>query len=96
MTSRLLLAKRAVKISLDEAFFTEAWLEEFASYMYFLDGVEDVYADLARLFIDGVIHETTTFIEGYGETKAFNLKITIDDEVRSYAEIRDITDNPYV
>lgn len=88
---RLILVTRAVKITLDESHFTPAWMEDFSSYMYPMFEIGDVYEDLGRLYVDGVIDEGTDFIEGYGDPKAFKLKFIIDDETRGFNDVSDET-----
>lgn len=81
---------RAVRISLDESFFTPAWFEEFESYMYPLDGIVEVYADLAEKFVAGIIDGHEDMIEGYGDPKAFKLKFEQDADTRSYFESHEV------
>lgn len=81
---------RAVRVSLDESFFTPEWIAEFESYMYPLDGIDEVYADLAEKFVAGIIDGHETLIEGYGDPKAFKLRFEQDDETRSYSETHEV------
>lgn len=84
---RIIAITHAVQISLDESFFTEAWLEEFSSYMYPMFDIEDVYNDLGRLYLSGVVDSGTTFIEGYGEVAKFKLKFEQNSETQSHFEV---------
>lgn len=88
---RLILVTRAVKITLDESHFTEAWMAHFSSYMYSITEIGQVYEDLGRLYVDGVIDEGTDDIEGYGDPKVFKLKFILDDETFGFNDVSDET-----
>lgn len=74
MRSDIVVVTRAVKVTLDEAFFTPAFLKEFSSYMWAADSVEDIIVWLGGLYVSGDVSNLSTFIEGLGDPKAFNLR----------------------
>jgi len=63
-----------IKITLDETKFTDEFMEEFSSYMFYTDCIEDHVKHLAQLAAREMIDD---FVEGYGPTKEFGISYSV-------------------
>lgn len=68
-----------VDIDVDESKFTPEFLKSFSECFYDFETIEDHKRHLARLFVNGIIHENSTFIEGYGDPSDFGIKLKLID-----------------
>lgn len=77
----------AFRVEVDETKFTEAFFEEFSSYMFYVDCVEDCVKHLADLFARGVIDAQTTELEGYGKLADFGVKFITERGVSAFIDL---------
>lgn len=76
---RLVEVTQYVTITVDETKFTPAWMEEFRQQFYSFEFIEEHLEHLAQLFARGMIHEFSSFIEGYGPPREMGIKIEAGD-----------------
>jgi hypothetical protein len=66
-----------VKVTVDETKFTPEFLAEFRKYFYPFKTVDDHIRHLAFLEVTGRLRDLPCFIEGYGESEDFGIKIEV-------------------
>lgn len=69
-----------VTVTVDETKFTPAFLAEFREYFYPFVDIEDHIRHIAFLAATGRLGELPCFIEGYGPSQDFGIKVTIGRE----------------
>lgn len=68
---------QVVHLTIDETKFTKEFIEEFSSYMFHTDCIEDHIKHLSQLAAREMLDYD--FIEGYGDPQDFGIKYTIID-----------------
>ena len=63
------------EVTVDETKFTDEFLEEFNSTMYYIEDIDGHIKNLACLAAYGNIDGSTNFVEGYGDLKEMGIKI---------------------
>jgi hypothetical protein len=76
-TTRKLTVTGDFAVTVDESKFTQAFLEEFSSFMFPVDSVDDCIDHLGLMFARGVIDGSTKFIEGYGDVAEMGIKFEV-------------------
>lgn len=66
-----------VKVTVDESKFTPEFMEEFRSMFYPFETVDDHMRHLAFLEATGQLGVLPCFIEGYGPSQDFGIKVEI-------------------
>lgn len=67
-----------VKVTVDESKFTPKFLAEFREQFYPFETIDDHMRHLAYLEARGILRDLPCFIEGYGESQDFGIKVEIE------------------
>jgi hypothetical protein len=74
------------KVTVDDSKFTQAFFEEFSTYMFPVDCVQDCIDHLSLMFARGVIDGSTKFIEGYGDPADFGIKFEVGNGASAWVD----------
>jgi hypothetical protein len=78
-----------VEVEVDETKFTPEFMRQFQESMYDFDIIEEHIEHLGQLCARGILHNFSTFIEGYGPPAEMGIKARIvdqDEEISSVSE----------
>jgi len=76
--TRRVVVEQIVTVDVDESKFTEEFMQSFRDDFYPFVSIDEHLELLGSMFARGLVSETSTFIEGYGDPREMGIKFAGD------------------